>query len=373
VAALRILTVNVGSSSVKLRVVADDEPLVEQDLAASEGQAADAAVPAEAVRSLAERVGGIDAFAHRIVHGGPDHHRAIVVDDEVLADLEELNELAPLHNAPALAVLRHLRSATGRAPHVACFDTAFHAGIPEAARRYAVPAEWTEDLGVHRYGFHGLNHAYASRRAADLLGGAGELRIVVCHLGSGASLAAVVGGRCVDTTMGFTPLEGLVMATRSGDVDPGALLWVQQRLGLSPEEMAEALNHRSGLLGLSGRTGDLRELLARRAAGDTVATTAIAVYLHRLRKGIASMAAAAGGLDALVFTAGVGEGSPAIRAEACSGLAFLGIDIDRRANDGHDGHDTDVATAASGVRVLVIGAAEEIQMAREAQDALRAG
>ena len=217
-------------------------------------------------------------------------------------------------------------------PAVACFDTAFHASLPAAAATYALPADWRERWKLRRYGFHGLSHAWVARRAPQLLGRSGlELRIVSCHLGAGASLCAIDSGESLDTTMGFTPLEGLVMATRSGSVDPGLLLWLMEHEGLSAPELAEALEHRSGLLGLSG-TADMRELVHRADAGDRPAQLALDVYLHRLRAEIAAMAAALGGLDALVFTGGVGERSAVVRELAVAGLGFLGLAIDAERN-----------------------------------------
>jgi acetate kinase len=242
---------------------------------------------------------------------------------------------------------------------VACFDTAFHAGLPEAAATYALPRHW-RDLGARRYGFHGLSHAWASRRAAELVPGA--RRVVVCHLGAGASLAAVLDGRSVDTTMGFTPVEGLVMATRSGSVDPGLLLWLLDREHLSAAEAGDALEHRSGLLGLAG-TGDLRDLLERR---DDEARLAVEVYLHRLVGGVAAMAASLGGVEVLVFTGGVGEHAPEVRERAGAALAFLGVAVDRSRNAdavGDTGRDVDVSADGAAVRTLVVTAREDVEIA----------
>ena len=240
--------------------------------------------------------------------------RRLSLDAAVEADLRALVDLAPLHQPKSLAALDAVSAALPDLPAVACFDTAFHATLPAAAATYALPAEWRERWGLRRYGFHGLSHAWVARRAPQLLGrGASGLRIVSCHLGAGASLCAIVDGASLDTTMGFTPLEGLVMATRSGSVDPGMLLWLMEHEGLSPGELSDALEHRSGLLGLAG-SADMREIVERAAAGEPPARLALDVYVHRLRAGIAAMAAALGGLDALVFTGGVGEHSEAVRA-----------------------------------------------------------
>ena len=248
-------------------------------------------------------------------------------------------------------------------PAVACFDTAFHARMPAAASTYALPREWRARWDLRRFGFHGLSHEYASRRAAELAGRPVEsLRIVTCHLGAGASLAAVREGVSVDTTMGFTPLDGLVMATRSGSVDPGLLLWLEEHMGMPPSELASTLEHRSGLLGLAG-TGDMKAILEAEAAGDEQARLAVEVYLHRLRSQIAAMAAALEGLDALVFTGGVGERAPAIRERASCRLGFLGVELHREANAGAV-PDADVSGEGAAVRVYVIKAREELVIAR---------
>ncbi len=268
-----------------------------------------------------------------------------------------------------------MRVRTSKAPHgpdvpaVACLDTAFHSHMPAAATTYALPREWRDRHSLRRFGFHGLSHAYASRRAAALLGRPPERRrVVCCHLGAGASIAAVDGGRSVDTTMGFTPVEGLVMATRSGTVDPGLLLWLLQHGGVEVEEMSDALEHRSGLLALAG-TADMREVLAGARAGDAQATLARDVYVHRLRALIAGMTASLGGLDALVFTGGVGERSSEIRTAAARGLGFLGVAVDS-ALDAAASPDTDVSAPLSTVSTLVIQAREDLEMARQARAVL---
>ncbi len=321
---MRVLVVNAGSSSLKLRVLdAEDRIVGSADLPMTRERADEAAI-AEAIRGFGE----IDAVGHRIVHGGTRFREPVRVDGDVVARLRELTDLAPLHQPKSLAALDAVAAVLPDVPAVACFDTAFHADLPAGASTYALPREWRLRWGLRRYGFHGLSHAYASRRAAELLGRpVEELRIVTCHLGAGASLAAVAGGRSVDTTMGFTPLEGLVMATRSGSVDPGLVLWLEEHVRMPPAELAATLEHRSGLLGLAG-TADLRAILDRADAGDPEATIAVEVYVHRLRSSIAAMAAAMDGLDVLVFTGGVGENAPRIRALACAGLGFLGVALD---------------------------------------------
>jgi acetate kinase len=365
---MRILVVNAGSSSLKLRVLDEADAIVASaDLPAPRGEA-DAAALSGSIGDL----GDIDAVGHRVVHGGTLFSTPVVVTPEVVARLETLTDLAPLHQPKSLAALAAISTALPDVPAVACFDTAFHAAIPDAASTYALPSEWRRRWALRRYGFHGLSHAYASARAAELVGRAlEELRIVTCHLGAGASLAAVHGGRSVDTTMGFTPLEGLVMATRSGSVDPGLVLWLEGHVGTPPEELAATLEHRSGLLGLAG-TADMREILRREAAGDPEASLAIAVYLHRLRGEIARMTAAMGGLDVLVFTGGVGENSPAIRARAAAGLGFLGVAVDDRRNE-QGGGDRSIEADGASVRTLVVAAREDLWIAHEVRSVLGPG
>jgi acetate kinase len=308
----------------------------------------------------------VDAVGVRVVHGGAEFRDTVLVDQKVEDRLAEVADLAPLHDPPALEAVRLVRQACPELPVVACFDTAFFAGLPAAAATYAVPWTWIERWGLRRYGFHGLSHAYASRRAADMLGRPpADLRLVICHLGAGASLAAVGGGAPVDTTMGFTPLDGLVMATRPGAVDPGLVVWVQQHGGLSVDEVGRALLFEAGLAGLSGTSGDMRDVIKAADGGDERAGLALAVYLHRLRGAIAAMVASLGGLDAVVFTGGVGEHSARIRADACAGLGFLGLRADPDHNGAVGGGDRDVATTESPVRILVVHAREEQEIARE--------
>ena len=286
------------------------------------------------------------------------------------AELRTLTELAPLHQPKALAALDAVSAVLPDVPVVACFDTAFHASIPAAAATYALPRAWRERFALRRYGFHGLSHAWVAARAPGLLGRDGaSLRIVSCHLGAGASLCAIAGGRSVDTTMGFTPLEGLVMATRSGSVDPGLLMWLLQRGGLSQHELAEALEHGSGLLGLCG-SADMREVLERAQRGDEAASLALEVYVHRLQAGIAAMAAPLDGLDALVFTGGVGEHAAAVRELAAGGLGFLGVAIDPRLNVEAAG-DVEISAPGASARTLVITAREDVEIARAVRGVLR--
>ncbi|MGH3132297.1 MAG: acetate/propionate family kinase [Gaiellaceae bacterium] len=339
-----ILVVNAGSTSLKLRLVADDAHV-------------------EEIESFEAGSSEVDAVGHRVVHGGRRLVEPTVIDDAVLASIGELESIAPLHNAPALAGIETAARAFPGVPHVAVFDTAFHATLPAEAATYALPRIWREEWEIRRYGFHGLSVQWCAERAPELLGRSPtELRLVVCHLGGGCSVTAVRDGRSVDTTMGFSPLEGVPMTTRSGSIDPGALLYVQRRHGVSVDEVERALNEDSGLKGLSGSSGDVRELEAA-APEDERARLALAVYAHRIAGAAAAMAASSGGLDALAFTAGVGERSPGVRAAVCARLAFLGVELDADLN-GRSGPDVDVASSDSAVRVLVIAAREELVAAR---------
>jgi acetate kinase len=366
---LRILVVNAGSSSLKLRVLDDEDQLA---------GSADLPAPTEnGHQAIADAVGGfgrIDAVGHRIVHGGMKFSAPVRIDDEVVRRLTALVDYAPLHQPKSLAALRAVMAVLPDVPSVACFDTAFHAGLPAAAATYALPREWRVRWDLRRYGFHGLSHDYASARVAELIGRPREeLRIVTAHLGAGASLAAVTGGRSVDTTMGFTPLEGLVMATRSGSVDPGLVLWLEEHAGMPPAELASTLEQRAGLLGLAG-TADMKEVIDRAAAGEADARLALDVYVHRLRAGIASMAAAMGGLDALVFTGGVGERAPDVRQRACEGLGFLGLAVDEADGASSGGKAAagyrEISAKSAAARTFVVEAREDLQIAREVRRVL---
>ncbi len=368
---MRVLVVNTGSSSLKLSVLGDDDSVLgASDLAMSEPGAIGGLLEM-ALRDAP----AVDAVGHRVVHGGARFTSALLLTADAGSRLQELVELAPLHNPPAIAAILSLQSLWPEVPQVACFDTAFHVTIPPEASTYALPDAW-RDWGLRRYGFHGLSHAWASRRAAELLGiPLEDLRLVTAHLGSGASLAAVQGGRSVDTTMGFTPLEGLVMATRSGSVDPGLLLWVLRHEQMTVAELEDALERRSGLLGLSGLSGDLREVLAAGDRGDGRSRLAFDVYVHRLRAEIAAMVAAMDGLDGLVFTGGAGEGSARLRREACSGLGFLGLEIDEERNRGGTGPVADwrVSPSDTTPAVLVVRAREDLEIARQVRALLSDG
>jgi len=370
VRARRVLVVNAGSSSVKLSVLegtgGDDKLVTSETVPAPGGQ-----VDQSVLRAIVDKAAPIDAVGHRIVHGGSEFTQPVLIDADVVRRLQDLTDLAPLHQPKSLQGLDWVGRALPDVPAVACFDTAFHATIPAEAHTYALPSQWRLRWDLRRYGFHGLSHSYASRRAADLAGpGAPLRRVVTCHLGAGASLCAIRDGVSVDTTMGFTPLEGLVMATRSGSVDPGLLVWLEEHVGMPPAELASTLEHRSGLFGLTG-TADMREVLASEAAGDPTAALAMGVYLHRLRSCTASMAAALGGVDALVFTGGVGERSVPVRLRAAQGLEFLGVSIDPAANEGARG-DCEVTGAGASARTFVIEAREDLEIARGVRQVLAA-
>jgi acetate kinase len=376
-----VLVVNAGSSSLKLRVLdASDHVTASADLAGWDGGPDD-----PGLRDFRAGLAGVGAAGHRVVHGGHRFTAATLIDDEVVAGIGELTDLAPLHQPRALAGIEAVRAALPGVPAVACFDTAFHAGLPAAAATYALPAAWTRRFGLRRFGFHGLSHAYAAGRAAQLTGtgrgggiGAGSAlrrRVVTCHLGAGSSLAAIVNGACVDTTMGFTPLEGLVMATRPGDVDPGLIVWLLRHGGLSVDEVSDGLEYTGGLAGLAdlpGGSGDLRDVRLAAARGNPGARLAIEVHAHRLRARIAAMAAALGGLDTLVFTGGIGEHQPDTRAEAAAGLGFLGVAVDAGANAAAR-PDCDISAPGAAVRTLVIAAREDIEIARQTRAVLAAG
>ena len=358
---MRVLCVNTGSSSVKLRLLAADDALVREH----EAEAPGTGIDVDALNRALVELGDADAVAHRIVHGG-DRDDAARVDGALIDELRALTPLAPLHQPKALAAIDVVGRARPRLPAVACFDTAFHARLPPEAATYALPPEWRARFGLRRFGFHGLSHAYVARRAAELLGLPPGARIVSCHLGAGASLTAVRDGISVDTTMGFTPLEGIVMATRSGSVDPGLVLWLV-RQGIAPDDVHDALERRSGLLGLAG-TSDMRELLER---DDSDARLAVGVYLHRLAAGVAAMAAAMAGIDALAFTGGVGEHAAAVRGGAAERLAFLGVALDADANAAVAG-DADISAHGAPVRSCVVAAREDLEMARQARAVLGA-
>lgn len=361
---MNVLVVNTGSSSLKMRLLGPgDEVLADTHIERWDGSGR----VAEFVAGLSR----VDVVGHRVVHGGPSFTGPVVLDSAVRDHLADLTDLAPLHQPRALLGIDALRAALPGVPAVACFDTAFHAGLPDAAATYALPVSWRRQWDLRRYGFHGLSHAYAARRAASLLSRSlASLRVVTCHLGAGASLCAVAGGRSVDTTMGFTPLEGLVMGTRSGSVDPGLLVWLLRHGKLTVDELDDALEHHSGLAGLAEIPGgDLRDVRGAADSANAAAALALRVYGHRLRALIAAMTAAMNGLDVLVFTGGAGEHDSLLRADTTAGLSYLGLAVDPTRNRDCQ-PDTDISTADAPVRTLVITAREDIEIATQARSTL---
>lgn len=305
----------------------------------------------------------IEMVGHRVVHGGRKYWEATRITAEVKAEIAHLADVAPAHNPAALRGIEAIEKLLPHVPQVAVFDTAFHHQMPDAAAIYPGPYEWVEQ-GIRRYGFHGINHGYCAGRAAQVLGrDLSSLRLISCHLGNGCSLAAIQSGRSVDTTMGFTPLEGLMMGTRAGSVDPGILLYLL-RQGYSEEDLDRVLNRESGLKGISGGSGDMREIMAAVAQGNARAQLAFDIYVHRVRSQIGAMLASLGGLDALIFTAGVGQHNARLRAEVCQAFGFLGLELDAARNES-DPVDEDIAQAQSRVRVLVLRAQENWAIAQE--------
>lgn len=395
-AAMIVLVLNAGSSSLKFGVLESDSErvlaegsadwaaspatLTVRRLGAAESTAPLAANhPAEILNPLLDlltsgdtaviRRSAIAAVGHRVVHGGARYTSSVRIDPDVKHAIGDLAELAPLHNPANLAVIEAVENILPGVPQVASFDTAFHAALAPAARIYAIPYAWTQNWGLHRYGFHGLSHAYCAGRAAEMLGRR-DLRLVICHLGHGCSASAVRGNACVETSMGFTPLEGLMMGTRCGSVDPGLLLYLLRNQGLTAERLEHALNHESGLLGVSGVSADLRQVLAAAHAGNARAALALDLYVRRIQQTVGALTVALGGLDALVFTAGVGENAAAVRAAICDGLGFLGLGLDATVNT-NCRPDADVSNAAATARTLVVRTREDLVLVRETARVLR--
>jgi acetate kinase len=398
--AMRVLVFNAGSSSLKCRLyeLPQGEPpsqppealwgghagwtqpagTAELRIRTATGATTEKSIPIDSPEAvfapLLESLprGDIDAAGHRIVHGGRLYRDSTRIHPEVKAAIALQCELAPEHNRIELHAIEAAERLLGaNAPQIAVFDTGFHATLPAAAYVYPGPNDWLEQ-GIRRYGFHGISHQYASRRAAELLGRPLEsLRLITCHLGNGCSLAAVRNGSSIDTTMGFTPLEGLMMGSRSGSVDPGILIHLLKHGGYDAQKLDHVLNEESGLKGVSGVSSDMREVQEERAAGNPRASLAFDIYVHRVRSGIGAMLASLGGLDALVFTAGVGENSPEVRDAVCSAFEFLGVAVEPLANREGAG-DRDIAAAGAKVRVLVIATQEEWEIARECRRVLTA-
>ena len=364
-----IFVVNSGSSSIKYQLIDVETGAVELhgliDRIGEEGHVADHTT---ALKGILDQIEGraIAAVGHRVVHGGSLFASATVIDDEVERAIDALSALAPLHNPANLLGIRAARAVLTDVPHVAVFDTAFHQTMPAEAYTYAIPTAVAEQYGVRKYGFHGTSHKYVAERAAAFLGRElDDLRTIVLHLGNGASMAAIAGGRSIDTSMGLTPLQGLVMGTRSGDLDPAVLVHLHRQAGLSVDELDDLLNKRSGLLGLTG-SGDMRDVQAAEAMGDPDAILALAVWRHRIRHYVGAYAAQLGGVDVLVFTAGVGENSPALRRTALAGLEFLGIEVDAEANELDSRGERRISPWGAAVEVLVIPTNEELEIARQA-------
>lgn len=380
---MRVLVANAGSSSLKLVLLEDQRTLAAREISDARSLADAHGLGQTARAQLAQLLKGQprpDAVGHRIVHGGERFTAAVLIDERVRRELEALVELAPLHQRPALALVDALAEELPQLPAVACFDTAFHRTLGQAAATYALPQSWRGGLGVRRFGFHGLSHAWVARRLAGAPGSArAPARIISAHLGAGASLCAIAEGRSIDTTMGFTPLDGLVMATRPGSVDPGAITWalakLQRQGGLERALAAveDALEHQSGLQALAG-CSDMRTILERANDAEARAQLARDVYIHRLAGEIARMAASLAGVDAIAFTGGVGEHAPEIRERALQALAFLGAKLDVGANGAPAPADLrEIGAPGAAVRVFVVRAREDLEIARQVRSVLAAG
>jgi acetate kinase len=385
---VKTLVLNCGSSSIKYQVflmpegeviakglvqrIGESEGGIEQSAGGSK-QSLKLEIPdhelglREAVKLLTEGEGAplkdaseIGAVGHRVVHGGERFTETVLIDDDVIDAIEAHAELAPLHNPPNLQGIRVALKMFPGAPQVAVFDTAFHQTMPPRSYRYAIPEHLYRDGGIRRYGFHGTSYRYVAMRAAAMLGkSADDVNLIICHLGNGSSIAAVAGGRSVDTSMGLTPLEGLVMGTRCGDVDPAVIFHLGRVQGLSNDQIDRLLNKQSGLLGLSGKSNDVRQLLKLADAGDDMAQLALDVFCYRLKKYIGAYIAVLGKVDAIVFTAGIGENQPRVRAGACSGLETLGVEVDGPRNESALGTEADISAPGSKKRVLVVPTNEE--------------
>lgn len=313
----------------------------------------------------------IDAVGHRMVHGGEKFNKSVLLTDEVLRVFEECSDLAPLHNPANLKGVKAVSELMPGLPQVGVFDTAFHQTMPDYAYMYAVPYELYEKYGIRRYGFHGTSHRYVAKRVCDFLGVKPEdKKIITCHIGNGASIAAVDGGKCVDTSMGLTPLEGVMMGTRSGDIDGGAVAFLQKKLGLDADGISDLLNKKSGVLGITELSSDMREVEAACEKGEPKAVLAMNMYNYRIKKYIGAYAAAMGGVDIIVFTAGVGENQWSTRQESCEGLEFLGVKIDKELNKGLRGVEKIISTADSKVTVCIIPTDEELMIATDTMDLL---
>ncbi|MBE0576836.1 MAG: acetate/propionate family kinase [Desulfuromonadales bacterium] len=374
---MNVLVINCGSSSIKYQVVDTEasSALVKGKIERLNG----AESYDQALKDITDAVSGyrIDAIGHRVVHGGDHFSMPQLIDNAMLAMIESCVPLAPLHNPANLTGINAARKILTGVPHVAVFDTAFHSRMPRRALTYAIDAELADSLKIRRYGFHGISHAYVAQKAAEYLGSAtNQLRLVTCHLGNGASACAVEFGTSTETSMGMTPLEGLVMGTRCGDIDPAAVLKLVREKGYSTEEVEHLLNRQSGLLGLSGISKDLRDIEAKAAEGNERARLSIAVFSHRVRKYIGAYAATMGGIDAVVLTGGIGENSVLMRRRILQRLEFLGLMLDHdRNNDCRVSHEQPVAEICadhSRVRALVVATDEELMIARQTETVINA-
>ncbi|MBI2842465.1 MAG: acetate kinase [Armatimonadetes bacterium] len=394
---MKILVLNSGSSSLKYQLIQSEteevlargiveriglpDGMLKHETASSEKKETPAEIPDHDVamdlvfKALTDSQDGaisgvseISAVGHRVVHGGEMFSEPTIVTNETLEEIDRVSHLAPLHNPPNIMGIRACMRLMPGVPQVAVFDTAFHSTIPRHAYMYALPYNLYADHGVRRYGFHGTSHRYVSRRAVKIMAERGVdtnvLKMITCHLGNGCSMAAVVGGRVVDTSMGFTPAEGLVMGTRSGDIDPAIPIFLERDLGMTPEQVDDLINKQSGLLGVSGKSSDMRDIEELAGSGDKRSALALEIFCYRVRKYIGSYAAAMGGLDAIVFTGGIGENSSVVRAKTTEGLEFLGVRLDPEENRTARG-ETDISRADAKVKVLVIPTNEERMIARE--------
>jgi acetate kinase len=394
---MKILVINCGSSSLKYQVfdMANEEVLCKglvekiglpgsflKHRRGSEGNIViEAEIPnhevainlvnealTSAEHGVLRNMGEIEAVGHRVVHAGEKYAGSVLITDDVMAALKECVELAPLHNPPNIMGIEVCAKLMPGVKHVGVFDTAFHQTMPKSAFLYAVPVSYYEKYGLRRYGFHGTSHRYVSERAAEMLGKPlDELNVITCHLGNGASIAAIKNGQSVDTSMGFTPLEGLIMGTRSGDLDPAIVPFLMEKEGWSAEQTSSFLNKKCGVAGISEVSSDFRVIEEAAAAGNEQAQLALNMYYYRVRKYIGAYAAALGRVDAIVFTAGLGENSPEVREEACKTLGFMGVEVDPEKNRVR-GKETDVSTAASLTKVLLIPTNEELVIARDTRE-----
>ena len=313
----------------------------------------------------------IDAVGHRMVHGGEKFNKSVLLNEEVLKVFEECSDLAPLHNPANLKGVNAVSELMPGLPQVGVFDTAFHQTMPDYAYMYAVPYELYEKYAIRRYGFHGTSHRYVAQRVCDFLGvNPEDKKIITCHIGNGASIAAVDGGKCVDTSMGLTPLEGVMMGTRSGDIDGGAVAFLQKKLNLDADGISDLLNKKSGVLGITQLSSDMREVEAACEKGEPKAVLAMQMYNYRIKKYIGAYAAAMGGVDIIVFTAGVGENQWSTRQESCEGLEFLGVKIDKELNKGLRGVEKVISTPDSKVTVCIIPTDEELMIATDTMNLL---